>query len=99
SEWTSVRVEMMPFGHIFRAGSRIRLSVDTPGDSASEWFFIPIELDDTVVQSVGHSDGFPSSVVLPVIPSIDVPTPLADCGTLRGQPCRDFVPHENTAAE
>ena len=31
------RVEIMPFGHVFRAGSRIRLIVDTPGDSMASW--------------------------------------------------------------
>ena len=37
--WNEVRVEIMPFSHIFRAGSRIRLSVDTPGDSRARWRF------------------------------------------------------------
>ncbi len=96
-EWTEVRVEIMPFGHIFRTGSRVRLSVDTPGDSASRWFFILLEQSPDVILSVGHNELRPSSVVLPVIPSVEVPTELPPCPSLRGQPCRTYEPYDNVA--
>ena len=41
---------------------------------------------------------FASSVVLPVIPDIDVPTEIPPCEALRGQPCRDYVEFENQTA-
>jgi len=94
-EWTEVRVEIMPFVHIFRAGSRIRVSVDTPGDSMAEWRFELLEFDERPRQGVAHDAAHPSSVVLPVVPGIDVPTPLPECTALRGQPCRDHVPLVN----
>ncbi|MGB0592531.1 MAG: CocE/NonD family hydrolase [Myxococcota bacterium] len=97
-EWSQVRVEMMPFGHIFRAGSRIRIAVDTPGDSSARWFFILLDLPEETTHSVAHQAAFPSSMVLPVIPSVTVETPPPAC-TLRGQPCRAFEGYENTLAE
>ena len=43
-EYVLARLSIFPFAHAFRAGSRIRISVDTPGPSRAEWLFI---LDDT----------------------------------------------------
>ena len=94
-EWTEVRVELMPFGHVFRAGSALRLTIDTPGDSTARWFFILDEQPDGTMQSIAHNAAYPSSVLLPVIPDITVEAPLPAC-TLRGQPCRDYVVYENT---
>jgi predicted acyl esterase len=96
-EWTEVRILLMPFAHVFREGSQIRISVDTPGASRAEWTFILVDhLDDQVRHSVAHSSERPSSVVLPVVDGIDVPTGRPECNALRGQPCRDYVPFENT---
>ena len=98
-EWTEVRVELMPFGHIFRAGSQIRISVDTPGDSRASWRFLLLEYGLTPVHTIGHSEEYPSSIVLPVIPDIEIPTELPDCNALRGQPCRLYEVFTNTPAE
>ncbi|MCP4593165.1 MAG: CocE/NonD family hydrolase, partial [bacterium] len=95
-EWTRVRILLMPFAHVFRAGSRIRISVDTPGASRAEWKFILADLDDQVRHSVAHSSERPSRVVLPVVSGVDVPTERPVCNALRGQPCRDYVPLDNT---
>jgi predicted acyl esterase len=93
--WTQARVEIFPFGHIFRAGSRIRLQIDTPGDSRERWRFMLLEYDDEATHYVAHSDRYPSSVLLPVIPGIEPPTDPAPCPSLRGQPCRSFEPYLN----
>ena len=96
-EWNELRIEIMPFTHIFRAGSRIRLSVDTPGDSRAWWHYILLDHGDTQpTHSVAHHAAHPSSVVLPVVPGVVVPTELHECRALRGQPCRDYVEYENT---
>ncbi len=98
--WHEVRVEIMPFAHVFRAGSRIRLSIDTPGDSRADWRFLLLPHDDDVAHTVAHDAGRPSSVVLPLIPNVEVPTPLPEvCTALRGQPCRDYAPLENVPAD
>lgn len=96
-QWNEVRAEIMPFAHIFRPGSRIRIIVDTPGDNHPRWRFLLLDYGDAPpVHSVAHQAAYPSSVVLPVIPGLLVPTPLPACEALRGQPCRDYVPFTNT---
>ena len=94
-EWNLVRVELMPVSHIFRAGSRLRLLVDTPGDSMARWRYLLLEYDPQPHNVVSHDAAFPSSVALPLVPGIEVPTELSPCNALRGQPCRDYVPFEN----
>jgi uncharacterized protein len=95
--WNEVRVEIMPFAHIFRPGSRIRIAIDTPGDSATLWRFLLLDHGGTApTHSIAHQAASPSSIVLPVIPDVDVPTPMPPCVALRGQPCRDYVPYANT---
>ena len=40
----------------------------------------------------------PSSLLLPVVPGVSVPTGLPPCPGLRGEPCRDYQPFKNRAA-
>ncbi len=98
-EWAELRVELFPFAHAFRAGSRIRLSVDNPGASRPEWTFIVSDLPEGTVNTVGHDAMRPSSVLLPVLPGAEVPGPLPPCPSLRGQPCRDFLDYSNQEVE
>ncbi len=99
-EWIEARIEIFPFGHAFRAGSRVRIAVDTPGETRAEWKFILHDFDgEEVTHDVGHSSTYPSSVLLPVLPGIEVPTDLPPCPSLRGQPCHDFVEYTNTPSE
>ena len=76
-----VRVELFPFAHAFRAGSRIRLAVDAPGGNRPVWEFETISDGETVTIASG-------TLVLPVVPGIAVPAGYPACGALRGQPCR-----------
>jgi len=95
-QWELVRVEIYPFGHVFRAGSRLRVSVSTPGGNKGRWMFDVLQYAQPVTHGISHSAAFPSSLLLPVIPGFPVPTPLAPCPGLRSQPCRPYVPHPNT---
>lgn len=80
------RVEILPFGHVFRAGSRLAVTIDTPGSSKPQWTFAVDPRPTTL--SLHSSTQQPSRLVLPVIDGFRVPTPLPACGTLRAQPCR-----------
>jgi predicted acyl esterase len=87
-EWSFGRIQIPSFAHAFREGSRIRLTINTPGGDTARWEF---ELDGpgadaTHVISTGRDH--PSTVVLPVVDGLTAPTPLPACGVLRGQPCR-----------
>ncbi len=97
-EWTQVRVPIAGFGHIFRAGSRVRVIVDTPGGTRAAWTFVLKTFPGTVVYALGHDSAHPSSVALPLISGMTSPTPMPACPSLRGQPCRDYLPYQNTAA-
>ncbi len=96
-EWSEVRVELFPFAHVFRAGSQVRVIVDTPGGSRPRWRFDVLEYDDEVVNQVARSAQAPSKIVLPVIPNVEVPAALPACPGLRGQPCRTIEAWSNAA--
>ncbi len=98
-EWNEVRVELMPFANIFQEGSRLRLAVDTPGDSCAEWTFILQDFDEALTHSVAHHEAYPSSVVLPVIPGVEVPTSAPEASALRGQAWRSFEEYDNEPGE
>src|SRR5262249_10836658 len=91
-----VRVPLYPFAHAFRAGSRIRIVVQPPGGNRPERAFATLPGPRTV--TVSRTAAQPSKVVLPLVPGIAVSTPLPACGTLRGQPCRAYVPLDNRSA-
>ena len=97
-EFVEARVEIFPFAHIFRTGSRIRIQIDTPGDGRELWKFLLTEYEDTVTYTVGHSAMYPSSIALPLIPMSSVASDPPPCPALRGQPCRKFQEFTNTPA-
>jgi predicted acyl esterase len=89
-----VRVELFPFAHPFRAGSRLRLAIDAPGGNRPVWQFDTIDKGETV--TIAYDAQHPSKLVLPVVAGVDVPkaAPPA-CGSLRGEPCRPWVKAAN----
>lgn len=97
-EWTQMRVGFAGFGHVFRTGSRIRLSIDTPGDSRAAWTFGLKTFAGPAHYDIAHSSAQPSSIVLPVIAGATSTTPLPPCPSLRGQQCRTHVAFTNTPA-
>ena len=99
-EWTLVRVAIAGFGHPFRKGSRIRVAIDTPGDSRADWLFALLTFPHAVSYDIAHDAARPSSVALPLIDGAAIPTdaPLPPCPSLRGQQCRTYVEVPNTPA-
>jgi predicted acyl esterase len=93
-----VRVPLYPFAHAFRAGSRIRIVVQPPGGDRPAWAFDSLRYKTPTINTIARSVGHASRVVLPVVSGVSVPTPLPACGTLRGQPCRKYVPLTNAPA-
>lgn len=102
-EWLRTRVPFMPVGHLFRAGSRLRVTVSTPGRDQPFWCF-----ENPVEAGAGHDVGWgghhASVLVLPVwdgvheVAATEAPEhPPADA--LRGQPARVARPIVNTAVD
>jgi uncharacterized protein len=94
--WTQVRVGTAGFQHAFRTGSRVRVSIDTPGDTRALWKFDLLTFPTGANYDIGVDATHSSSIVLPVLDGVAVPTALPPCPSLRGQECRTFVPYANT---
>jgi uncharacterized protein len=45
--------------------------------------------------AIAFSRKMPSSLVLPVVPGVDVPTSQPPCPSLRNNPCRAYAPMVN----
>jgi predicted acyl esterase len=73
--FSKVRVELLPFGQPFGAGSRIRLTVDAPGGARPLWAFDTIAHGEKVI--IATDKAHPSRLVLPVVPGVKVPAGYA----------------------
>ena len=80
------RVEIFPFGHSFRKGSKIRVYVEGPKFLPELWGFAALPLP--AANLVYHDKDHPSSLALPVLPGHQAPVGLPQCGTVVRQPCR-----------
>jgi hypothetical protein len=95
TSWSLTKIEIFPFGHVFRAGSRIRITVEAPGGDRPFWAFDALTPPPNQQVSVGYGPATPSQVVLPLASGNAGTTPLPPCPSLRGEPCRTFVPFTN----
>jgi uncharacterized protein len=86
---TLARVEIFPFGHVFRAGSKLRMSIQAPNILPDLWGFAA--LPAPAVNTIYTSGFYPSSIALPRIAGRSAPTAYPAC-TLRNQPCRPIAP-------
>jgi predicted acyl esterase len=84
-------------GHVYRAGSRIRLTISAPNGTQPVWSFSDTEppLGKSSSVQVAMSPAMPSSLVLPVVSGVTVPTGLPACPSLRNEPCRPYAPLPN----
>jgi predicted acyl esterase len=90
--FTLVRVPVFPVAHAFRAGSRLRVTVQAPGGDRPRWRFSSID-DGTARNTIQLGA---SRLVLPVLDATTANgTPLPAPTALRGQPSRRYVPAAN----
>jgi len=78
-------------GHVYRAGSRIRVTISAPNGTQPIWSFAQTSPKKTTKVSVEFSRKMPSSLILPLVPGVSVPTGLPPCPGLRNEPCRPYV--------
>ncbi len=88
--FTKLVIPLYYEGHMYRAGSRIRVTVSSPNGDQPVWGF-----DETVPQGtanvrIASNRKHHSRLILPLIRGITAPTPLPPCPGLRGEPCRNF---------
>jgi hypothetical protein len=95
ARFTQVVVPLYYEGHVYRAGSRIRITISAPGGDQPAWAFGDLVPAGRATVVVEHSEAMPSRLVLPVVPGVAVPTGVPPCPGLRGEPCRRYVPLVN----
>ena len=93
-EFEKIAIPLYYSGHVYREGSRIRVTIAGPNGTQPIWSFSKSVPGPTGVD-IAFSQKRPSMLVLPVIPGVEAPTELPPCPSLRNQPCRPYVPIEN----
>jgi hypothetical protein len=90
-----VRVPIYPVAHAFRAGSRIRVTVQATGGDRPRWDFATVDKGRTR-NTVALGGRRLSKLVLPVLAGTTAKgTPLPPATALRGQPSRTYSPASN----
>jgi uncharacterized protein len=90
-EFEPLTVPLYYQGHVYRAGSRIRVTITAPSGDQPVWSFAEtVPEAGTPEIEIAHSEDMPSRLILPEIPGLSAPTPLPPCPSLRGEPCREF---------
>jgi predicted acyl esterase len=87
----TMRVQIYAVGYAFRAGDKIRVTIQAPGGERPRWTFDTIE-DGTIHDTIQLGS---SKLVLPVVPGAKAGAPLPPCPSDRGQPCRAYTPASN----
>ncbi len=90
-----VRVPIYPSAHAFRAGSRLRVTVQATGGDRPRWDFATLDRGRTR-NTIALGGRRASKLVLPVLAGADARgTPLPGPTALRGQPSRAYAPASN----
>lgn len=94
-EFTKLRIAVDPLGHIFRAGSKIRVTISAPGGDRPVWRFDTPKTSGSVTDTVALGGASPSKLVLPIVQGVSVTSTAPACKALRGEPCRTYKPAAN----
>lgn len=95
NRWSEVTVPLYYEGHVYRAGSRIRVTISAPGGDQPVWAFGETDPTGPATVQLAHSSNMPSRLLLPVVPHVSAPAALPPCPGLRGEPCRSYQPFAN----
>ena len=83
---TKVRLEIFPFAHVFRPGSRLRVWIEAPSGHTGFWAFKPVT--ENAVNTVLRDRKHRSRLVVGELPDEKAHAALPPCDSLRNQPCR-----------
>jgi predicted acyl esterase len=97
-QFAEVTIPLYYEGHTYRAGSRIRVTITAPNGDQPIWSFGETQPSGTATVAIARSSAMPSSLLLPAVPNVNVPTGLPPCPGLRGEPCRNYSPYTNHPA-
>lgn len=85
-----MRVEIRPFGHVFREGSRIRVYIEAPSLVPDSYSFAAQPNPET--NTIHRGPRTPSRLVLPVLPGLRAEASLPGCGVPLEYHCRPAAP-------
>ena len=97
-KFVEVAIPLYYEGHVYRAGSRIRVTISAPNGTQPVWSFGQAVPRGTATVSIAFSISRPSRLILPVVPGVQVSTPLPACPSLRNEPCRPYESIVNNVA-
>jgi predicted acyl esterase len=89
-EFAKLVIPLYYQGHVYRDGSRIRVTVSAPVGDQPVWAFADTVPRHNARVTIAMSHKHPSRLILPLVPGVTAPTPLPPCPALRGEPCRTF---------
>jgi predicted acyl esterase len=96
TQFVPVVVPLYFEGHAYRTGSRIRVTIAAPNGTQPVWTFGQTQPEGgTANEQVAFSPTMPSSLTLPIVRGVSVPTALPACPSLRNEPCRAYQPYTN----
>jgi predicted acyl esterase len=94
-KYSLVRVPFFAVAHAFRAGSRIRVTVEATGGDRPRWAFATLD-KGTTKNTISLGGAHASSLVLPVLSGATAKgTPLPGATALRGEPNRTYAAASN----
>jgi predicted acyl esterase len=98
-EFVPVVIPLYFEGHAYRTGSRIRVTISAPNGTQPIWSFGQTQPEGTTAtESIAFSPSMPSSLTLPIVPGVTVPTGLPPCPSLRNEPCRSYEAFTNNGS-
>jgi hypothetical protein len=98
-EFVPVTIPLYFEGHAYRAGSHIRITISAPNGSQPVWSFSQTQPEGTTANvSIAYGPSMPASLILPIVPSVSVPTGLPPCPSLRNEPCRSYQAYVNNGS-
>jgi len=98
-EFVPVTIPLYYEGHAYRAGSRIRVTISAPNGTQPVWSFSQTQPEGgTANVSIAFGPSMPASLILPIVPGVNVPTGFPPCPSLRNEPCRSYQAFVNDGA-
>jgi uncharacterized protein len=94
-QFVPVTIPLYYEGHMYRAGSRIRVRISAPNGDQPIWSFGETDPPGQAQVAIAYGTTTPSRLLLPVVPGPSSPSGLPPCPGLRGEPCRDYQPFPN----
>jgi hypothetical protein len=97
-QFVPVTIPLYYEGHMYRAGSEIRVRISAPNGDQPIWSFSETDPPGQANVEIGYGGDIPSRLELPLVPGASAPTGLPPCPGLRGEPCRPYQPFQNRTA-